>query len=110
MVRKVNHRHIWDTPSTSKSGEDGGEEDIVINAEAYQEETSNDINVTFDVTDTETHLVREEIEPIEVEAVDVELEIDPNDEILQESSAEENDDEELVLCDTEDISESEESD
>ncbi|GMN47183.1 hypothetical protein TIFTF001_016362 [Ficus carica] len=49
VVRKVNHRHIWDTPSTSKTGEDGGEEDIVvINAEAYQEETSNDINVTFD--------------------------------------------------------------
>ena len=76
VVEKVIHRYIWDVPSMTSTDEN--EEETFVNREAYQEDASGDINVTFDNTNINTSLVREEVPSTELDALTINLQMDPN--------------------------------
>ncbi|XP_062114428.1 uncharacterized protein LOC133825514 [Humulus lupulus] len=61
VVQKVNHWHIWDIPSKPEDGEVDDEDPTIINSEAYQEESSNDIDANFDSTTNHNDQVQNKI-------------------------------------------------
>ncbi|XP_062075514.1 uncharacterized protein LOC133779583 [Humulus lupulus] len=110
VVQKVNHRHTWDIPSKPEDGEVDDEDPTIINSEAYQEESSNDIDVNFDSMTSDTNLIRGDIADIECDGgLFNDLLIDHNDQVQNKIN---NDDtsEEALLNDSEEIILSDESD
>ena len=55
VVEKVYHRHLWDVPEVPSEPIDECDD---FSNEAYQEERSNDVNVTFGDTSIESTLTR----------------------------------------------------
>ena len=82
VVQKVSHRHIWESvPRTTN--EEQQEDDF--DDEAYQEELSNEIDISFDATNiVEAPLNRMDTGPLEIDGFTIDIEINPNDEIDEE--------------------------
>lgn len=72
VVQKFHHRHVWADTDKLENGTDN--DDIVQHgeSEAYQESSSQHIDITFDAMDIE-QLNREDVEPIEVIVQDEEV-------------------------------------
>lgn len=82
VVQKVSHRHIWESvPKTTN--EEQQEDDF--DDEAYQEELSNEIDISFDATNiVEAPLNRMDTGPLEIDGFTIDIHINPNDEIDEE--------------------------
>ena len=92
MVQKVNHRHILENTCKPLATDDGDEEDV--HNDAYQEELSNEVDISFDTTNVEeAPLNRTDISPIEIDNLYIDLQIDPEDEIVYESDISDSDNE-----------------
>ena len=98
IIQKVNHRHIWENVSKVQEVDiDTVHEDD--NNDAYQELLSNEVDITFDSTSVEAPLNRTDIGPIQIDALYIDLTIDPNDEVRYESYLEESNEETDVESD-----------
>ncbi|XP_062093595.1 uncharacterized protein LOC133799612 [Humulus lupulus] len=102
VVQKVNHRHIWEIPSKPQDSNSDDVGPVTTNREAYQEEFSSDIDITFDSTNVDDILIRQDIDEIEID------DIDYNE--CQNELDNEDIDEEALLSDSEDVTDSDESD
>ena len=77
VVQKVNHRHILENTCRPLATDDGDEEDV--DNDAYQEELSNEVDISFDTTNVEeAPLNRTDISPIEIDNLYIDLQIDPD--------------------------------
>ncbi|XP_062085593.1 uncharacterized protein LOC133791692 [Humulus lupulus] len=104
---KVNHRHLWDIPEIILESVGAQDENSNTCTEAYQEERSNDIEITFDDTNVEIPLHHENAEMIEINSSHINLEINNSDQILNEANVMESDDDDVgdYETDVEDIDE-----
>ncbi|XP_062076859.1 uncharacterized protein LOC133781794 [Humulus lupulus] len=107
VVDKVNHRHLWDIPEIILESVGAQDENSNTCTEAYQEERSNDIEITFDDTNVEIPLHHENAEMIEINSSHINLEINNSDQILNEANVMESDDDDVgdYETDVEDIDE-----
>ena len=103
VVQKVHHRHLWDIPKEMLENAKEFEDDVNFSSEAYQEERSDDINVTFDeAINVDITLNREDEGLIEIDAVPLDdfddqiqhaldADLDSDEEFGTDDSAETND-------------------
>ncbi|XP_060974565.1 uncharacterized protein LOC133039673 [Cannabis sativa] len=92
VVDKVNQRHLWDVPEVILESVDAEEDGSNSYTEAYQEERSNDIDITFDESNVEIPLNHPNAELIEINSSYINFEIINCDQILNESNVRESDD------------------
>ncbi|EXB31396.1 hypothetical protein L484_014823 [Morus notabilis] len=85
-MEKVHYCHLWNIPKVTPESAHEYEEDADFSSEAYQEERSNDINVTFDESNVEAPLNREDVGMTEIDSLVVELPINLADDQIQHES------------------------
>ena len=92
VVQKVNHRHLLPNAIKQINVDDCTEEDNID--DAYQEEVSHEVDVTFDTTNVEeAPLNRTDIDPIEIDGLFIDLQFDLDDDIVYNSDIVETDEE-----------------
>ena len=94
VVQKVNHRHIWEIPSEPEV--DDGER-VVQNREAYQEDSSNNINLTLDSSNNmDDVLIRKDIDEVETDELLIDSPKDQNNQVQHELNIDDIDEEALL--------------
>ncbi|KAM6545671.1 hypothetical protein CsatB_026407 [Cannabis sativa] len=94
VVQKVNHRHIWEILSEPEV--DDGER-VVQNREAYQEDSSNNINLTLDSSNNmDGVLIRKDIDEVETDELLIDSPKDQNNQVQHELNIDDIDEEALL--------------
>ncbi|KAM6596625.1 hypothetical protein CsatA_007149 [Cannabis sativa] len=94
VVQKVNHRQIWEIPSEPEV--DDGER-VVQNREAYQEDSSNNINLTLDSSNNmDDVFIRKDIDEVETDELLIDSPKDQNNQVQHELNIDDIDEEALL--------------